>query len=90
MAGGLRYEVHKMPPGMRDKVVSQVLEKISAGIPAADPVRSENEGCLFEDCLRWGECSGADPECPYKTEGRLMPWPKKDQGGEQLCVGQSL
>ena len=77
MAGGLRYEVHKMPPVLRNKVVSQVLEKIQRRSHAADPGRCEKTGCLFEDCLRWQECAGSDPQCPYKQEGRMMAWERK-------------
>lgn len=66
--GGLRYEVHKMPQGMRDKVVSQVLAKVSASVAAADPGRSADEQkdpCLT--CLRWEECMGVakGKECPF-------------------------
>ena len=66
--GGLRYEVHKMPPGMRDKVVSQVLAKVSAGMYEADQIRSADEQedpCLT--CLRWEECMGVAKgnECPF-------------------------
>lgn len=66
---GLRYEVHKMPPGMRDKVVSQVLAKVSARGTDADPGRSDDEQedpCM--SCLRWEECNGVakDNECPFK------------------------
>ena len=77
MAGGLRYEVHKMPPVLRDKVVSQVLEKIQHGSHDADPGKGKNARCLFEDCLRWTECEGSDPQCPYKQEGRMMAWERK-------------
>ena len=68
MAGGLRYEVHRMPPGMRDKVVSQVLAKVSAGRADADPRGStdeEEDPCM--SCLRWDECMGVawGMECPF-------------------------
>lgn len=66
--GGLRYEVHRMPPGMRDKVVAQVLAKVSAGITDADPRGCDDEKenpCMT--CLRWEECMGVAKgrECPY-------------------------
>lgn len=65
---GLRYEVHRMPPGMRDKVVAQVLAKVSAGSSDADSVRGVDEQedpCV--SCLRWEECMGVAKgrECPY-------------------------
>lgn len=63
--GGLRYEVHRMPPGMREKVVAQVLEKVSAG--SVDRIANEpeeNDPCT--DCLRWWECNGVDEGCPYR------------------------
>lgn len=67
--GGLRYEVHRMPQSLRDKVVSQVLAKISAGMPDADQSGSADEQedpCV--SCLRWEECNGVakDSECPFK------------------------
>lgn len=64
--GGLRYEVHRMPPGLRDKVVSQVLAKVAADPPAGEPEEMEETPCA--DCLRWDECQGvAGPgECPWK------------------------
>ena len=66
--GGLRFEVHRMPPGMRDKVVSQVLEKVSAGKPDADPgggAYEKEDPCM--SCLRWKECNGVAKgmECPF-------------------------
>lgn len=66
--GGLRYEVHRMPPGMRDKVVSQVLAKVSAGCTDADPLGCADEQedpCLT--CPRWEECNGVAKgiECPF-------------------------
>lgn len=66
--GGLRYEVHRMPQGMRDKVVSQVLAKVSAGSPAQDPCGCDDEQedpCV--SCSRWGECNGVakGQECPF-------------------------
>lgn len=66
--GGLRYEVHKMPPGMRDKVVSQVLAKVSASATDPDPCGWDDEKenpCM--SCLRWEECNGVakDNECPF-------------------------
>ena len=66
--GGLRFEVHRMPPGMRDKVVSQVLAKVSAGSIDADPVGCDDEQedpCMT--CLRWDECNGVAKgmECPF-------------------------
>ena len=63
--GGLRYEVHRMPPGMREKVVAQVLAKVQ--IRAADPHKKELEEidpCF--DCPRWWECNGVDEMCPFK------------------------
>ena len=64
--GGLRYEVHRMPQGMREKVVSQVLEKVSAGVPGENTMGIDTEQespCLY--CLRWEECNGVDKEnCP--------------------------
>lgn len=77
MAGGLRFEVHRMPQRMRDKVVSQVLEKIQHGGSHADTGKCKDAGCLFEDCLRWSECEGTDPECPYQKEELRMPWERK-------------
>lgn len=66
--GGLRYEVHRMPPGMRDKVVAQVLAKVSVGSSDADPGGSTDEQedpCMT--CLRWSECNGVAKgvECPF-------------------------
>lgn len=66
--GGLRYEVHRMPPALRDKVVSQVLAKISAGTTEPDPCISDDEKedpCMT--CLRWEECMGVAKgnECPF-------------------------
>ena len=66
--GGLRYEVHRMPPGMRDKVVSQVLAKVSAGMPDTDQsgcADEKEEPCMT--CLRWDECNGVakGKECPF-------------------------
>lgn len=72
---GLRYEVHRMPPGMRDKVVAQVLAKVSAGAAAPDQGESEKERvdpCVT--CLRWEECMGVDDACPHRQKGMLMPW----------------
>ena len=65
MAGGLRYEsVMEMPPGMRDRVVAQVVAKVSAC--AGDPNRTDAETeSPCEECLRWPECNGVDREyCP--------------------------
>ena len=67
--GGLRYEVHKMPQGMRDKVVSQVLAKVSAGMSGPDPcgdIHEQEDPCLT--CLRWEECMGVakGKECPFQ------------------------
>lgn len=66
--GGLRYEVHRMPPGMREKVVSQVLAKISDGAAAEDPGGCDDakeEPCMT--CSRWEECNGVAKgmECPF-------------------------
>lgn len=63
MGGGLRYgDVGEMPPGMRERLVAQVLEKVS-GHPA--PVAEEKEDPCLE-CLRWGECNGVDDGCPFR------------------------
>ena len=64
--GGLRYEVHRMPQGMRERVVSQVLEKVSAGASGEDQngsVAERENPCMY--CLRWEECNGVDKQnCP--------------------------
>ena len=67
MAGGLRYEVHKMPPGMQSKVVSQVLAKVSAGAAVPDAERPEEQEDPCVTCIRWDECMGVakDMECPF-------------------------
>lgn len=74
MAGGLRYEVHRMPEGMREKVVAQVLEKVSAGAAVDDLDRPEGSGGLCETYLRWSECAGTDAACPHRQKGLRMPW----------------
>ena len=66
--GGLRYEVHRMPEGMRDKVVSQVLAKVSADVADAHQIRNtdaEEDPCMT--CSRWEECNGVAKgmECPF-------------------------
>lgn len=66
--GGLRYEVHRMPQSLRDKVVAQVLAKVSARGADADPRRSDDEQedpCMT--CPRWSECNGVAKgmECPF-------------------------
>ena len=65
---GLRYEVHRMPPGMQSMVVSQVLAKVSAGVTDADSGGCDDEKenpCV--SCLRWEECMGVarGMECPF-------------------------
>lgn len=71
---GLRYEVHRMPPGMQQKVVSQVLAKISAGADQSDADRPEEQENPCMSCLRWEECMGVDGDCPHRQKGMLMPW----------------
>ena len=62
MAGGLRYEVHEMPPGMRERVVAQVLEKVSARAGNPEEVAAEVNDGPCDTCLRWWECNGVDKE----------------------------
>ena len=65
MAEGLRYEVHKMPPGMRERVMAQVLEKVSARAGNPDEAVAEVKDGPCATCLRWWECNGVDKEyCP--------------------------
>ena len=66
--GGLRYEVHRMPEGMRDKVLAQVLAKVAADQTAGGSTSEGDEETPCADCLRWDECQGvAEPgECPWK------------------------
>lgn len=64
---GLRYEVHKMPQGMQEKVVAKVLEKISSGTGGSEAVPAGEEETPCETCRRWSECNGVawGQECPY-------------------------
>lgn len=70
-----------MPERLREQVVATIVAKVSAGVPKEAPGGGEAESCAGEDCLRWPECNGTDPQCPYKAEGRLMPWPREKSCG---------
>lgn len=61
---GLRYEtVADMPPGMRDRMVEQVLTKYAGRELPVPPV----DHCRGEDCILWWECNGIaiNDECPW-------------------------